>query len=146
MYESLDFHLQSLLDDREIVGSEPREEFSVNDQRINDQAYFVLAWGQLEADVDEACRDVIRSGQSQQDWRFRRIWSLYDPDSRRLSGLSFENRLSLVLSKSSTEWKTTMKHYELRNRIAHGKLYSSRIDVGYVIQQFSHISEVLARE
>lgn len=146
MYESIDFHLQSLHDDLEKVGSESREEFFDNDQRINDQAYFVLAWGQLEADVDEACRDVIRSGQSQQDWRFRRIWSLYDPDSRRLSGLSFENRLSLVLNKNSAEWKTTMKHYELRNRIAHGKLNSSRIDVVNVIEQFSYIIGALARQ
>ena len=33
-------------------------------QRINDRACFVLAWGQLESDIDDACRDAIRRGQA----------------------------------------------------------------------------------
>lgn len=142
MYESLDGHLESLQHGQEQVAGD----FTDYDQRINDQAYFVLAWGQLEADVDEACRDVIRSGRSHPNWHFSRIWSLYNPDSSRLSGLSFENRLSLVLDKKSAEWKATMEHYELRNRIAHGNLSSSRVDVTQVIEEFSRISEMLARE
>ena len=146
MYESLDLHLQSLHDDLEDAAGEPQKSFAANDQRINDQAYFVLAWGQSEADVDEACRDVIRRGQTHDNWRFRRVWSLYDPDSRRLGGMSFENRLSLVLNKESTEWKTIMKQYRLRNQISHGKLLPTRIDVVHVIQQFLRIREDLVRE
>ena len=59
----------------------------------------MLAWGQLETDIDDACRDAIRHGQSHGEWRSRRAWSLYNPDDRRLSGLSFENRLTLVVPK-----------------------------------------------
>ncbi len=72
-------------------------------QRNNDQAYFVLAWGQLEADIDEACQDAIRSGQSSKHRRCHRAWSLYNPSDRRLFGLSFENRLTLVLEKGSPD-------------------------------------------
>ena len=86
-------------------------------QRLNDQAYFVLAWGQLEADIDD----------------------------RRLSGLSFESRLMLVLEKGSGNWKRVLQHYNVRNQIAHGRLRSQRIDVSSVIQEFYLIQASLAR-
>ena len=52
-------------------------------QRLNEQACFVLAWGQLEAEIGEACRDAIRLGQSHDEWRHRRAWSLYDSENPR---------------------------------------------------------------
>ena len=115
-------------------------------QRINDQAYFVLAWGQLEAEIEKACRSVIRHGQSQYDWKTRRVWTLYNPEDRRLSGLSFENRLTLVLEKGSENWKRTVQFYHIRNQIAHGKLLIYRIDVRAAIQDFFKIKSSLARE
>ena len=106
----------------------------------------MLAWGQLEADIEEACRDAIRNGQSHEDWRHRRAWSLYNPDDRRLSGLSFENRLTLVLEKGSDDWKRTMELYNVRNQIAHGALLSARIDMQRAIGDFFRIQSSLARE
>ncbi len=129
VYEEVDQQLQSL-----------------QEQSINDQAYFVLAWAQLEADIEEACRDAIRDGQSHEDWRYRRAWSLYNPDDRRLSGLSFENRLTLVVEKGSDDWKRTMQLYNVRNQIAHGTLLSDRIDVSSVIRNFFRIQSSLTRE
>ena len=114
-------------------------------QQMNDQAYFVLAWGQLEADIVETCRDTIRNAQQDSNWRTRRAWALYDPESRRLSGLSFENLLSPVLEKDSDNWKKTMQFYSVRNQIAHGKLLSERIDVSSVIHQFRAIQSSLDR-
>ena len=95
---------------------------------------------------DEACRNAIRHAQSHQDWRYRRAWSLYNPDDRRLSGLSFENRVTLVLERGSREWKRTMQLYSVRNQIAHGTLLSERIDVSSEIQEFFHIRLSLARD
>lgn len=46
--------------------------------RINDQAYFVLAWGQLESAIDEACRRAIDRGRNQRDWRQRLLASLVE--------------------------------------------------------------------
>lgn len=106
----------------------------------------MLAWGQLEADIEEACRDAIRKGQSHEDWRHRRAWSLYNPDDRRLSGLSFENRLTLVLEKGSDDWKRTMELYSVRNQIAHGALLSARIDMQRAIRDFYRIQSSLVRE
>ena len=102
--------------------------------------------GQLETDIDEACRDAIRHAQSHEDWRYRRAWSLYNPDDRRLSGLSFENRLALVLEKGSGEWKRAMQLYNVRNQIAHGNLLSERIDVSSEIEDFFRIRSSLVRE
>ncbi len=106
--------------------------------RVNDQAYFVLAWGQLEDAIDDACRDAIRRGQSLADWRRRRAWTLYNPADRRLSGLRFEDRAALVLERGGTpdHYAIAMKHYNVRNQIAHGTLLSQRIDLTSVVQDF----------
>ena len=105
-------------------------------QKLNDQACFVLAWGQLEANIDKACRKAIRSGRSHREWEHRRAWSLYNLKKLRLS---FRDRLTLVLDKSRGEWKRTMDYYEVRNQIAHGNLRSEGIDVSTVIEDFNHI-------
>lgn len=144
-YERVDLHLQGLRDGEDRGGQDPAPERVDHEQRLNDQAYFVLAWGQLEADIEEACREAIREGQSNADWRHRRAWSLYNPEDRRLSGLSFENRLTLVLEKGSEDWKRTMELYSVRNQIAHGTLLSGGIDMASVIRDFFRIQSSLAR-
>ena len=100
------------------------------------------AWGQLEAEIGDVCREAIRSGQSQEEWRDRRAWSLFDSDNPRLG---FRNRLTLVLDRSSDEWKRTVELYEVRNQIAHGELRSEGIDVSTVIEDFHRIQSSLIR-
>ena len=145
-YERVDLHLRSLHDTEDGSGDEPDGGSAERERSINDQAYFVLAWGQLEADIEGACREAIRNGQSHEDWRSRRAWSLYNPDDRRLSGLSFENRLTLVLERGTGDWKRTMELYNVRNQIAHGALLSARIDMARVMEDFSRIQSSLTRE
>ena len=145
-YERLDRFLGDLRDSRDAAGEDDERDRVARERELNDQAWFVLAWGQLETDIDDACRAAIRHAQSQEDWRYRRAWSLYNPDDRRLSGLSFENRLTLVLEKGSGEWKRAMQFYSVRNQIAHGTLLSERIDVSSEIQDFFRIRNSLARE
>ena len=60
--------------------------------------------------------------------------------------LSFRNRLTLVLDRSSDEWKRTMELYEVRNQIAHGDLRSEGIDVPTVIEDFFRIQSSLTPE
>lgn len=142
-YEQIDTHFEGL---RGAAGSdeEGRDRIAQR-QRINDQAYFVLAWGQFESDIEDACREAIRRGQAQRGWKSRRAWSLYNPDDRRLSGLSFEDRLALVLEKGSAHWKRAIQHYSVRNQVAHGTLRSGRIDVSSVVQEFYLIQSALTR-
>ena len=146
IYEQADLHFQRLRHSEDGATDKPVPGSVDQEQRINDQAYFVLAWGQLEADIEEACREAIRAGQSHRDWRHRRAWSLYNPDDCRLSGLNFEGRLTLVLEKGSDNWKRTMELYNVRNQIAHGALLSARIDMARVIEDFFRIQSSLARQ
>ena len=115
-YERVDRFLGDLRDDCDASGDDDERDRVAREQELNDQAWFVLAWGQLETDIDDACREAIRHGRSHEDWRHRRAWSLYNPDDRRLSGLRFENRLTLVLEKGSGEWKRAMQLYNVRNQ------------------------------
>jgi hypothetical protein len=115
-------------------------------QRINDQAYFVLCWGQLEMAIDDACRAAIRSRQASGNWATRRAWDLYNPDEERLSGLRFEHRAALVLDRNAgrrSPWAKAMAYYALRNQIAHGELQAQRIDVDEVVQDFFEIQAAL---
>ena len=143
MYQQLDNSLEDLREQHDAAGETGERDRVARQQRLNEQAYFVLAWGQLEAEIGDACRDAIRLGQSHEEWRHRRAWSLYDSDNPRLS---FRNRLTLVLDRSSDEWKRTVELYEVRNQIAHGELRSEGIDVSTVIEDFNRIQSSLARD
>ena len=145
-YERIDRFLGDLRDSCDAAGEDDGRDRVARERELNDQAWFVLAWGQLETDIDEACRAAIRHAQSHEDWRYRRAWSLYNPDDRRLSGLSFENRLTLVIKRGSDEWRRAMQLYSVRNQIAHGTLLSERIDVSSEIQDFFRIRSSLTRE
>lgn len=143
LYEEIDNILKSLRGTLPAAGEDPDP--IPRKQQINDQAYFVLAWGQLEADIAETCRDTIRKAQQSDDWETRRAWALYDPEGRRPPRLTFENQLSLVLEKDSDGWQKAMQFYRVRNQVAHGNLLSERIDVSSVIQQFQAIQALLTR-
>jgi len=112
-------------------------------QRLNDQAYFILCWGQLETAIDDKCRQAIRSGKQNSNWTISRAWALYNPDDKRLSGLSFEDRAALVLDRDQPFWKDTIRYYNLRNQIAHGQLQADRIDVPKVVAEFYIIQGAL---
>src|SRR5688500_17082690 len=63
-------------------------------QQINDSAYFILVWGQLEAKINEICETAIRTRLANGDWERRRAWDGHDPDNLRAK---FEDRAALVL-------------------------------------------------
>ena len=128
------------LTDNLLEWREDRERIA-DERRINEQAYFVLAWGQLEADIDEACKGVIGEGRRNADWRIgaRRACS----ENLRMS---FRNRLTLVSEEGSDDRNLIMELYKVRNRIAHGTFLSEGIDVSGIIQDFFRIRLSLVRE
>ena len=143
LFQQVDNSLERLRERHDAAGEADERNGIARRQKLNEQAYFVLAWGQLEADIDDACRDAIRVGKSHADWRQRRAWSVYDEENPRLS---FRNRLTLVLDRSSDEWKRTLELYEVRNQIAHGDLRHAGIDLPTVIEDFYRIQSSLARD
>ena len=82
LYAEVDDFLEALRDKASADGATTLRERIEHKQRMNDQAYFVLAWGQLEADIVDACRTTIRHAQTHSSWRDRRAWTLYNPDDR----------------------------------------------------------------
>ena len=74
-YERIEGFLKDLHERQDAAGEADERDCVAREQEINDQAYFVLAWGQLETEIDEACRDAIRRGQSHDDWRASRALS-----------------------------------------------------------------------
>ncbi|MCY4239657.1 MAG: hypothetical protein OXC54_10425 [Rhodospirillaceae bacterium] len=140
-------HIENSLEDlreRHDAANEANERDRIERwQKLNEQAYFVLAWGQLEADIDDACRHAIRHGKAHDDWRCRRAWSAYDEENPRLS---FRNRLMLVLDRNSEEWKRILELYKVRNQIAHGDLRHAGINLPTVIEDFHRIQSSLVRD
>lgn len=145
-YNAIDQHLESELQSN--AQDHARKKKIEQRQKINDQAYFVLCWGQLETELNESCRAAIRKRRNNRDWTKRRGWDLYNPDEERLSGLSFEERVSLVLDRQAgpgSEWSLVMKWYALRNMIAHGGSYEQRILLKIVIADFYRIQGKIAK-
>ena len=143
LFQQVDNLLEDLRDQHDDSGDVDARDHVERQQNLNEQAYFVLAWGQFEAEVNDACRSVIRIGNSHEDWRQRRAWSLYDEENPRLS---FRKRLAFVLDQGSEEWTRTLELYQLRNQIAHGDLSHTGINLPTVIEDFRHVQASLARD
>lgn len=117
-------------------------------QVLNDQAYFLLCWGQLETEIDARCRDAVRRRRDDPLWPVRRGWDLYNPEDPRFSGLAFEDRARLVLDAQAGRggpFALALKHYGVRNQIAHGRLLATRISVGAFVQDCFVIQSDLHR-
>lgn len=148
IYEEIDARFEADRREASTAADTTKVQRIENKQRVNDQAYFILCWGQIEADVDDTCRSAIRMRQSRSAWKDRRGWDLFNPDDKRLSGLSFEERSALVLDRNEgpgSPWAKLMQHYQLRNQIAHGKLRPDRIDVSTVADELYLIQSALSR-
>lgn len=146
LYAELDAHLATLRTQAIADGDAQGADRIDARQRLNDQAYFIVCWGQLESAIDDVCRAAIRRRRNDADWTVRRAWDLYNPDEKRLSGLTFEDRTALVLDRQGgpgSPWARVQFYYALRNQIAHGKLRPDRIDVTAVVGEMYAIQAAL---
>ena len=148
LYEEIDGTFDIVRYDAVAQGDEPAARRTEQKQLLNDQAYFVLCWGQIEAEIDEACRVAVRKRKANPNWEMRRGFDFYDPDDKRLSGLPFDRRVGMVLDRGGGPGKPyarVMAYYETRNKIAHGRLEAKRIDLSEVVADFYVIQGQIAR-
>jgi hypothetical protein len=148
LYEEIDGGFDARIESAVAAGDTAAAQRFEQKQLLNDQAYFVLCWGQLETEIDEACRAAIRRRKANANWEMRRGFDFYDPDDKGLSGLPFDRRAGMVLDRSGGPGKPYAKviaYYETRNKIAHGRLEAKRIDVSEVVADFYVIQGALAR-
>ncbi len=144
LFQKFDNYLEELREQHDMAGQDDERDLVERHQILNEQAFYVLAWGQLEASIDDACREAIELGKSHPDWRRRRTWRVFHKIG--LRRLSFENRLTLVLDRGSTEYRDTLIHHEVRSQIAHGDLRSTIINLPIVIKEFRRIQSLLLQE
>ncbi|KMO14187.1 hypothetical protein [Methylobacterium platani] len=109
-------------------------------QRIHDSAYFILIWGQLEAEINRVAELAVRNRRSSIRWEDRRAWDAHDPENMRAK---FEDRAALVLDRlnvASDAYRRTIRYYGLRNGIAHGATLATGIDVPTIIGDLYRIA------
>lgn len=133
VYEKIERGFDFDLKAAQTAGDSIRVQRLVERRRINDQAYFVLCWGQIESEINDVCCSAIKRRQQSTDWEQRRGWDMYDP--KKIRRLTMERRVALVTDRNAATFGLVMK-YGLRNRIAHGILYATRIDVTAVAADF----------
>ncbi len=110
-------------------------------RRLNDNAYFVVLWGQLENEINAKFAAMISSGQAHPDWKERRKFYNYTVDKTK-----FEERLLLLIDKQAGKgslWALAMRYYEHRNKIAHGESNRTGIDVTAVIAALYQMQSAL---
>ena len=125
----------SWIDEAQRDGNSSAVEGLERKQRINDAAYLLLVWGQLEIRVNELCTSAIGRRLSDAKWETRRAWDAYNPDNLRFK---FEDRLALVLDRSNSvndSYRSAIRLYQQRNLIAHGKSLASGVDVSQIIAE-----------
>ncbi|KTS36497.1 hypothetical protein NS228_01240 [Methylobacterium indicum] len=109
-------------------------------QQINDSAYFILAWGQLEAEINRMAEQAVRNRRSSIRWEDRRAWDAHDPENMRAK---FEDRAALVLDRLNVApdaYRRTIRYYRWRNGIAHGASLATGIDVPAIIGDLYQIA------
>lgn len=109
-------------------------------RRINDSASVILAWGQLEAEINRVAELAVRTRRSRIRWGDRRAWDAHDPESMRTR---FEDPAARVLHRlnvASDAYRRTIRYSGWRNGIAHGSQLATGIDVPVVIGDLYQIA------
>ena len=144
LYHEIDDGLVDLIE-AATIASDPRLEKLLQKQIINEQAYFLLCWGQLESEINDACEALIARRRSNPNWELRRGFDFYDPDDTRLR---FERRVAMVLDRGAGRGgphAKVLSYYRIRNGIAHGALASVLVDLRKMIPEFYLIQAAIRR-
>jgi hypothetical protein len=144
IYEAIDAMLEQQRDGALAENDRARADRIERRQLINDHAYLVLCWGQLEVAVNDRCKELISRRRAETSWDRRRAWDLHDPD--RLS-LAFEDRVALLADRDAGRGGTfnrIMRWYQYRNDAAHGRFRGERIEVPFVAAELRTLAGLLA--
>ena len=112
-----------------------------NVRTINDQAYFVVIFAQLEAHVNEQWEKLVRRKRTA-PWPRRRLWE--NIDLKQLERISFKDKVALLINKETDAYKKIIQYSAIRNRLAHGELSStSPVAIDSVIVEIGHLARQL---
>ena len=77
LFQKFDNYLEDLREQHDAAGQDDERALVERQQKLNEQAFFVLAWGHLEASIEKACLGAIERGKVQPDWRQQRTWRVF---------------------------------------------------------------------
>lgn len=82
---------------------------------LNDYAYFVLFFSQLEEYVNEQCKKLRLAKLATKSWKKKRLW-----DTTKLDRLQFMRKVALLTKKGQSLYNSINYYYDIRCKIAHG--------------------------
>jgi hypothetical protein len=140
-YNEIDRFLTKEFDNALNSGNAARQATIRDFQRFNDNAYFVLLWGQLENEINQKFKTLVAAGQAHHDWKERRKFYNINMDRTK-----FEDRLAFLVNRnagSGSAWAMAIRYYDQRNKIAHGESDRSGISVTTVIGDLYQVQSAL---
>lgn len=82
---------------------------------INDQAYFMMMFAQLEAMVRVAAKALVLARRNAAPGINRNAWKMID-----VKRISFMDKVALLTDKGGADYASVKAAYDRRNAIAHG--------------------------
>lgn len=113
-----------------------------NSRQINDQAYFLLLFAQLDDLVTGRVKAQIEAGRRVPEWRERRLWDALDA-KRAVKDIPFKVRLALVIDQQRSEYRDAIALFDIRNSIAHGSALDSAVSINTAINQLQAIASLI---
>ena len=90
-------------------------------RQLNEQAYFVVLFAQLEQHVGDECRKLIDRKRASSDWEKRRAWEVVDRNQ-----IPLMQKVALLTRSGGTDYNSIHAMYATRNAIAHGHSASAQ--------------------
>jgi len=97
----------------------------------------------LEDRIREQSSKLIKSRQAGiQNWRTRSAWDIL-PKEKNSTEIPFGKRVALLIRKGSSDYRTVMEYYKLRNTIAHGGNFTTPISIPTVLSEMERLYRIL---
>jgi hypothetical protein len=110
-------------------------------RKLNDQAYFMILFAQMEDIISKKAERLVRiKKNSLKNWGSRRSWDIINKD---IVQVHFKSRLGLLLDIKGKEFLTISKYYKIRNDIAHKGTTTQSIFMPVVSADIEAITKML---
>jgi hypothetical protein len=110
-------------------------------RQLNDQAYFIMLFAQLEDKINRLCVSLITKKKGLAKWGMRRSWDVIEHAD--IDRFPFKKRVALLVEKGTTDYNDIKDYYDIRNDIAHGNV--SAVGTIIITTVAAHIKEISSR-
>ncbi len=98
-------------------------------RELNEQAYFLFLFTRLEGHVRSETSKLITKKQTNlSGWKKQSVWRTL-PKEKDKDGITFLNRVSLLINKGNTDFQRIKDYYDQRNSLGHGDVFTIPINM-----------------